>query len=79
MVLRRHFFQIAEEAISVLAGEKLRIPCIVDIDPLNRITNIKWQKNDTDIKVEAKDRVDFGMDGSITLSNVQKRHEGTYR
>jgi hypothetical protein len=24
-------------------------------------------------------RIDFGMDGSVTIANVQKRHGGIYR
>lgn len=61
------------------AGQSLRIPCNYEKDPLNRITNIKWSMNEKDIQVGSKDRVDFGIDGSITISNVQKRHSGIYR
>ena len=58
------------------AGQNLRIPCHFKVDPLNRITDIKWTMNGEDI---SKDRVDFGIDGSITIANVQKKHSGTYK
>jgi hypothetical protein len=68
-----------EKEIVVHAGEKLKIPCRVDNDPANRIMNITWDKDGKAIKVTSEDRIDFGMDGSITIANVQKRHSGVYR
>lgn len=78
-VVRRTHVQIAKEEISVHAGQKLRIPCHVDSDPLNRITSIRWQKDNAPMEVGAHDHIDFGMDGSITIADVQKRHGGQYR
>ena len=72
-----YFLQIAEEEVRVHAGEKLKIPCNVDIDSLNMITNITWT---VDGMAFIKDKgQDFGFDGSILLYNVQKKHEGSYR
>lgn len=68
-----------EKEIVVHAGEKLKIPCRVDNDPANRITNITWEKDGNPITVSSEDRIDFGMDGSVTIANVQKRHGGIYR
>ena len=68
-----------EKEIVVHAGEKLKIPCRVDNDPGNRITNITWEKDGNPISVTSEDRIDFGMDGSVTIANVQKRHGGIYR
>jgi hypothetical protein len=51
----------------------------VDNDPGNRITNITWEKDGNPITVSSEDRIDFGMDGSVTVANVQKRHGGIYR
>ncbi len=68
-----------EKEIVVHAGEKLKIPCRVENDPGNRITNITWEKDGNPISVSSEDRFDFGMDGSVTIANVQKRHGGIYR
>ena len=65
--------------ITVPAGQKLKLPCKVDNDEMNRITRILWSKDGQDIQVGGKDFIDFGMDGSITIFNVQKRHEGLYK
>ena len=65
--------------IRVRAGQKLKVPCNFDHDPLNRVTNIQWSKDGQPLTVGPKDRVDFGMDGSITVDDVQRRHEGEYR
>ena len=65
--------------ITVPAGQKLKLPCKVDNDDMNRITGIVWTKDDEGIQVGGKDIIDFGMDNSITIINVQKRHEGLYK
>ena len=65
--------------ITVPAGQKLKLPCKVDNDDMNRITGIVWTKDDQGIQVGGKDIIDFGMDNSITIINVQKRHEGLYK
>ena len=78
-VVRRTKVQISEEEIKIYAGENMKIPCKFEKDPLNRITNIKWTKDEKPIEVGKKDRVDFGIDGSINIANVQKRHSGIYR
>ena len=51
----------------------------VDNDDRNRITNIAWTKDDLSLQVGVEDRIDFGYDGSLTIFNVQKRHEGRYK
>ena len=83
VVIKKTTVEIAssedEKAMSVHAGQKLKIPCHVGNDPLNRITNIQWTKNGKPITIGAQDRIDFGMDGSITISDVQRRHEGDYK
>jgi hypothetical protein len=43
----------------VHAGEKLKIPCRVDNDPANRITNITWEKDGNPITVSSEDRCRF--------------------
>lgn len=65
--------------ITVPAGQKLKLPCRVENDDMNRITRILWSKDDKNIQVGGEDIIDFGMDGSITIFNVQKRNEGVYR
>ena len=48
--------------------------CVFVVDAQNNITNIDWERignNNADF--------DRGYDGSITISNVQKRHEGKYK
>ena len=67
------------QEISIQAGQKLKLPCKVDNDERNRITNIEWTKNDKSIHVGLEDRIDFGYDGSLIIFNVQKRHEGRYK
>ena len=83
VVIKRTTVEIAssqeEKSMSVHAGQKLKVPCHVSNDPLNRITNIVWTKDGKAIRIGAQDRIDFGMDGSITISDVQRRHEGEYR
>ena len=37
-----------------------------------------WEKNGTKIAYGGDDIIDFGMDGSITIFSVQRRHEGVY-
>jgi hypothetical protein len=69
----------SDKTISVHAGKRLRIPCTFSHDPLNRITNIEWTKNDAAIDIGPGDKIDFGMDGSITVNDVQRRHQGDYR
>jgi len=82
-VLKRTKVSISGEEgrsdITVSAGQKLKLPCRVDNDAMNRITRIRWTKNGDDITVGGRDIIDFGMDGSLTIFNVQKRHEGLYR
>ncbi|QQP49462.1 Hemicentin1like, partial [Caligus rogercresseyi] len=76
-VLSRTKATISESGeISVHAGSNLKIPCAITTDQLNQITNIQWVKP---FKVGAKDRVDFGIDGSLSIQDVQKRHSGEYR
>jgi hypothetical protein len=65
--------------MTIPAGQKLKLPCKVENDDMNRITKIGWTKNNRSIEVGGEDMVDFGMDGSITIFNVQKRHEGVYQ
>lgn len=64
---------------SVQAGQQLKLPCDVEIDERNRITDIRWSKDGKKIEAGIDDRIDFGYDGSLTIFNVQKRHEGRYR
>ena len=47
--------------------------------PRNRLTNLVWTKDGLAISPSGEDRIDYGMDGSLTLYGVQKRHEGKYR
>ena len=61
------------------AGKRLPIPCHFAHDPLNRVTNIEWTKDESPIDIGPKDKIDFGMDGSIIISDVQRRHQGSYR
>ena len=42
---------------------------------MNRMTSLLWSKNSRKLETG----YDHGMDGSITIANVQKRHEGIYR
>jgi len=65
--------------ITIQAGQKLKLPCRVENDERNRITNVNWRKDDKSIQVGVDDRIDFGYDGSLIIFNVQKRHEGTYK
>ncbi len=65
--------------LSIHAGKRLRIPCHFSNDPLNRVTNIEWSKDDEPIAIGPKDKIDFGMDGSIIINDVQRRHQGDYR
>ena len=69
------FFQISEKEISVHAGLNLRIPCKVDHDPLNRLTNIMWSLNDEPIE----GIFEIGSDKSLNIASVRKQHSGTYR
>lgn len=79
-VVRRTRVEItSDEEYSVRAGQRLLMPCKVENDPLNRITNIAWTKDGAPIDIGPKDRIDFGMDGSLTVGDIQRRHEGTYR
>lgn len=82
-VLKRTKVSISGEGgradITVPAGQKLKLPCKVENDEMNRITRIFWTKDEKSIQVGGEDMIDFGMDGSITIFNVQKRHEGLYR
>ncbi|CAB4069469.1 HMCN [Lepeophtheirus salmonis] len=65
-VLRRTRATISESGeISIHAGTNLKIPCNIEKDQMNQITNIQWVKP---FKVGAKDRIDFGVDGSLTNS-----------
>ena len=57
----------------------MKLPCNVDQDENNKITNIVWTKDDHSLQVGVEDRIDFGYDGSLTIFNVQKRHEGRYK
>ena len=57
----------------------MKLPCNVDQDENNKITNIVWTKDDLSLQVGVEDRIDFGYDGSLTIFNVQKRHEGRYK
>ena len=68
-----------QESLVVPAGQKLKLPCKVENDAMNRITRILWTKDGQPIQVGGEDIVDFGQDNSITIFNVQKRHEGRYR
>ena len=70
-------FQISEKEISVHAGLNLRIPCKVSHGPLNRLTNITWSLNDE--ALDTKDRVEIGIDKSLNIANVRKKHSGKYR
>jgi len=65
--------------ITIRAGQKLKLPCRVENDERNRITNVNWKKDNKSIQVGVDDRIDFGYDGSLIIFNVQKRHEGTYK
>jgi len=65
--------------ITIQAGQKLKLPCRVENDERNRITNVNWKKNNKSIQVGVDDRIDFGYDGSLIIFNVQKRHEGMYK
>lgn len=65
--------------ITIQAGQKLKLPCRVENDERNRITNVNWKKNNRSIQVGVDDRIDFGYDGSLIIFNVQKRHEGMYK
>ena len=67
------------QEISIQAGQKLTLPCRVENDERNKITDIRWTKDDKTIEVGIDDRIDFGYDGSLIIFNVQKRHEGRYR
>ena len=69
----------SDKVISVQAGKRLPIPCHFSHDPLNRITNIEWTKDESPIDIGPADKIDFGMDGSIIINDVQRRHQGTYR
>ena len=64
------------QEISIHAGQQAKLPCQVDNDERNRITNIEWTKDGDSIQVGVEDRIDFGYDGSLIIFNVQKRHEG---
>ena len=64
------------QEISIHAGQQAKLPCLVDNDERNRITNIEWTKDGDSIQVGVEDRIDFGYDGSLIIFNVQKRHEG---
>ena len=44
-------------------------------DPYNRITNIKWSLNDAPIE----DIYEIGIDKSLNIANVRKKHSGIYR
>ena len=74
-----HNFTDSDKVISVQAGKRLPIPCHFTHDPLNRITNIEWTKDESQIDIGPGDKIDFGMDGSIIINDVQRRHQGTYR
>ena len=63
--------------MSIQAGEKINLPCNVNHDERNKITSIEWTKDDKSI--QGLDNVDFGYDGSLTIFNVQTRHQGSYR
>ena len=82
-IIRRTKVSISNEEgrsdMTIPAGQKLKLPCKVENDDMNRITKIGWTKNNKSIEVGGEDMVDFGMDGSITIFNVQKRHEGVYK
>ena len=82
-VLKRTKVSIFEDedqaSLVIPAGQKLKLPCKVENDEMNRITRILWTKDDQPIEVGGEDIIDFGMDGSITIFNVQKRHEGQYK
>ena len=67
------------QEIVIQAGQKLQLPCRVENDERNKITDIRWTKGDKKIEVGLEDRIDFGYDGSLIIFNVQKRHEGRYR
>jgi len=83
IVIRRTKVTIASDdgpqEIAIQAGQKLKLPCNVDQDENNKITNIVWTKDDLSLQVGVEDRIDFGYDGSLTIFNVQKRHEGRYK
>ena len=82
-IIRRTKVSISNEEgrsdMTIPAGQKLKLPCKVENDEMNRITKIGWTKNNKSIEVGGEDMVDFGMDGSITIFNMQKRHEGVYK
>ena len=65
--------------ISVQAGRKLKLPCSIEHDPSNQITSLVWTKDSEEISPGGEDRIDYGMDGSLTIFDVEKRHEGRYR
>ena len=71
--------EILDEKVNAHAGDDLKLRIEIQVDPSNRITNIKWSKNNESIQVGAEDRVYYGADGSIAIANVQKRHSGLYR
>ena len=63
----------------VQAGKQVKLPCKVDHDMSNRITNLEWTKDGERISPGGEDRIDYGMDGSITIFDVKTRHQGVYR
>ena len=67
------------QEMAIQAGQPAKLPCRVENDERNRITNIAWTKDDMSLQVGVEDRIDFGYDGSMTIFNVQKRHEGRYK
>jgi len=83
VVIKRTKVSIASDEgppeITIQAGQKLKLPCRVENDERNRITNVNWKKDNKSIQVGVDDRIDFGYDGSLIIFNVQKRHEGTYK
>eukprot|EP00092_Neocalanus_flemingeri_P006891 GFUD01007439.1.p1 GENE.GFUD01007439.1~~GFUD01007439.1.p1 ORF type:complete len:1699 (-),score=403.24 GFUD01007439.1:397-5493(-) len=83
VVIKRTKVSIASDEgppeIRIQAGQKLKLPCRVENDERNRITNVNWKKDNKSIQVGVDDRIDFGYDGSLIIFNVQKRHEGTYK
>ena len=66
------------EKLRVNAGSRLTIPCHFAYDRKNKVTGVEWMKDGKEISITSKDRVDFGMDGSIMIADVQNRHEGEY-
>ena len=74
-VISRTIVRITEDQeMSVQAGGKLKLPCSVEHDPRNRLTSLVWTKDSEAISPGGEDRIDYGMDGSLSIFDVETRH-----